>query len=88
MKTREELNKIGKIILTGNNLYTFLQIVDKILVDQYIHIFERVRRNLEKKEEFVMSVVRDDVKNLFEIKINNFHWFLPVHSASHLIIEE
>lgn len=79
MMAREELNKIGKIILTGNNFYTFLQIVDKILAHLYIHIFERVRRNLEKKEEFVMSVMRDGVKNLSEIKINNFHWFPPVH---------
>lgn len=88
MRAREELNKIGKITLTENNFYTFLQIVDKILAHQYIHIFERVKRNLEKKEEFFMSVMRDGVKNLAEIKINNFHCSPLAHWASQLIIEE
>lgn len=40
MRAREELNKIGKITWTGNNFYTFIQIVDKILAHN-IYMFLR-----------------------------------------------
>lgn len=53
MRAKEEPNKIGKITLTGNSSSAFLQIVNKILAYQYIHVFERVRRNLEKRKNLL-----------------------------------